>query len=86
MKNIFSNSNEKQSMVKKYGIFLNGKTLGIIGLGSIGKTFIRITKGLILNIVYDINQDKTIADNYGVKYCELNELLATSDIVSIHLV
>lgn len=65
---------------------LSGKRLGIIGLGRIGKAVAGRAKGFRMNIVYydrrrlSAEEEKTL----GVKSLPLDELLRTSDIVSIH--
>jgi len=70
---------------KKMGSLLSGKTLGIIGLGNIGKTLVKITHGLSLNILaYDIIRDQQFAEDNNIKYCDLEYLLQSSDIISIH--
>ena len=71
---------------KQMGSLLFGKTLGIIGLGSIGKNLVEITQGFRLQyLAHDIIQDKEFMEKYNVKYCKLDELLAGSDVVTIHL-
>lgn len=71
---------------KKMGLLLSGKTIGIIGLGNIGKTLVKITQGLSLKyLAYDIIKDQQFAENNNVEYCDLECLLQSSDIISIHL-
>lgn len=71
---------------KKMGSLLSGKTLGIIGLGKIGKELVKICEGFNLKILaYDVVSDNDFAEKYQIKYCDLNELLSLSDIVTIHL-
>jgi len=71
---------------KEMGNLLQGKTLGIVGLGTIGKTLVKLVKGFNFNILaVDLYQDELFAKNYGVNYCNLDTLLCKSDIVSIHL-
>jgi D-3-phosphoglycerate dehydrogenase len=71
---------------KKMGSLLSGKTLGIIGLGIIGKTLVEISQGFGLKyLAHDVQQDGVFAERYNLKYCSLNELLASSDVVSIHV-
>ena len=71
---------------KEMGNLLQGKTLGIVGLGTIGKTLVKLVKGFNFNILaFDLYQDDLFAKNYGVNYCNLGTLLGKSDIVSIHL-
>ena len=66
---------------------LKGRTLGIIGLGMIGKKTARLAQAFGMNVqYYDIarlSEDR--ADALGVKFALLDELLRTSDIVSLHV-
>ena len=71
---------------KEMGFLLNGKTLGIIGLGIIGKSLVKLVQGLNFKLLaFDILHDSKFAKVNNVKYCELNDLLKYSDIISIHL-
>ena len=71
---------------KTIGSLFSGKTLGIIGLGNIGRELIKLTMGFDLNyLAHDLNEDKKLVERYCVKYCDLDELLVQSDIVSVHL-
>ena len=71
---------------KEMGNLLHGKTLGIIGMGTIGKTLVKLVKGFNFNIMaFDLFQDEQFAKKYGVNYCDLDTLLSESDIISIHL-
>ena len=71
---------------KEMGNLLHGKTLGIIGLGSIGKTLVKLVKGFNFNIMaFDLFQDEQFAKDHCVNYCDLDTLLSESDIISIHL-
>ncbi|MCS6950169.1 MAG: phosphoglycerate dehydrogenase [bacterium] len=61
------------------------KTLGIIGLGKIGREVARRAKGLGMNVVaYDPFTPTEVAERIGVKLTDLNSLLAQSDFVTIH--
>jgi D-3-phosphoglycerate dehydrogenase len=71
---------------KEMGTLLHGKTLGIIGLGVIGKTLVKLVKGFNFNILaFDLYQDEQFAKDHCVNYCDLDTLLSESDIISIHL-
>ena len=71
---------------KQMGELLTNKTLGIVGMGAIGKQLVKILKGFNLNIIAnDLNQDESFAKEYNIQYAELDWLLKKSDIVSIHL-
>jgi len=62
------------------GVQLRGKTLGIIGLGGIGREAARIGRGLGMAV---IAWNRTPRD--GEKLVALDELLARSDVISVHL-
>jgi len=71
---------------KEMGNLLYGKTLGIIGLGVIGKTLVKLVKGFNFNILaFDLYKDEQFAKKYEVNYCDFDTLLSDSDIMSIHL-
>ncbi|MCC7370519.1 MAG: hydroxyacid dehydrogenase [Chloroflexi bacterium] len=68
------------------GFDLQGKRLGIIGAGSIGLHVIRMAKGFGMEVVAsDLRQNRLIADVLGFEYVDLDTLLATSDVISLHL-
>ncbi len=68
------------------GVDLYGKTLGIIGLGKIGSHVVRIAKGFGMNVlVTNRTRHQKLAKEMGFEYVELPELLAQSDVVSLHL-
>ncbi len=67
------------------GFDFHGKTVGVIGTGKIGSCFINIMKGFGMKIVcHDNYPNPTLKLDPHVKYVELDELYAQSDIVSIH--
>jgi phosphoglycerate dehydrogenase-like enzyme len=62
-----------------------GKTLGIVGLGRIGKAVARRARGFDMNVLAtDVVQDEAFAREYDVTYLPLPELLQRADIVSIN--
>lgn len=68
------------------GFDLEGKTLGVIGTGSIGQCVIRIAKGFMMKVVgYDARPDEQLARELGFTYLPMEELLATSDILTLHV-
>jgi glyoxylate reductase len=69
------------------GSDLKEKTLGIIGLGRIGgEVARRMHDGFDMNIVYyDAKRNEELEKIYKVKYVDLETLLKTSDIVSVHV-
>src|SRR5580700_7363319 len=62
------------------GVQLRGKTLGIIGLGGIGREVLRIGRGLDMEVIV-WNRSKQ-ADE---RLVELDDLLARADVISLHL-
>jgi D-lactate dehydrogenase len=67
------------------GFDMNGKTVGIIGMGRIGKIVAKILRGFNCNILaYDIVKDEEVIAKYNVEYCGLEKLTSLSDIISIH--
>ena len=69
------------------GFELFGKTIGIIGVGKIGRNAIKIAKGFGMKVLaYDIFLDQNFAKEVGFEYVPLETLLASSDVVSIHAV
>lgn len=67
---------------KGQSIQLHGKTLGIIGLGAIGRQFARLGQGIGMKVVaWTMNPNPAL----GFDLVELDDLLRTSDVVSVHL-
>lgn len=66
---------------------ISGKTLGLIGLGRIGKAVARRAVGFDMPIIYFNRQRLTTAeeDRLGVSYRSLEALLKEADIVSLHV-
>jgi phosphoglycerate dehydrogenase-like enzyme len=70
------------------GVFeLAGKTLGIVGLGNIGKKVARRAAAFDMRVhYYDIARlTEAEEDALGVRFVLLDELLRTSDVVSLHV-
>ena len=68
------------------GFNLQGKTIGIIGTGRIGLNVAQIAKGFDMNILgYEPHPKDDVAKQYGIKYVGLDELLAGSDVITIHV-
>jgi phosphoglycerate dehydrogenase-like enzyme len=66
---------------------LHDKTLGIVGLGTIGKKVARLARAFGMRVqYYDIKRlSEDEADALGVRFSLLRELVRTSDIVSLHV-
>ena len=76
----------------KWGMFfllgssLQGKTLGVVGMGGIGQSTARRAKAFGMDIVYQSRSeiDSAIAAELGARRVDLDELLTVSDVVSLH--
>jgi phosphoglycerate dehydrogenase-like enzyme len=72
--------------VWKHSVLLSGKTVGIIGLGWIGKGVAKRLRGFDCTILYH-NRNRLPAEEeaaLGVRYATLDDLLAASDVVSLN--
>lgn len=75
---------EGQWNKKKYeGIELKGKTLGIIGMGRIGRSLAKRAEALGMNIIYNDMFGKQ--DNLTYEFSNLENLLKISDFISLHV-
>ena len=74
---------EKKSFM---GRELTGKTVGILGLGNIGRLLIKRLSGFDVKILaYDPVLSPELADRLGATLCSVEEVFAQSDIVSLHI-
>ncbi len=69
------------------GLDLQGKTIGILGLGRIGGILAKRAKAFDMNIIYHNRKhvSKTKEKKLGVKYVSFEKLITQSDIISIHV-
>ena len=87
-KNIVTENNALRSgsWQTSVGIELAGKTIGIIGLGSVGKKIARYAKAFNMNILaWSPNLTRSLAEQSGAQLVNKEELLTKSDFVTIHL-
>jgi phosphoglycerate dehydrogenase-like enzyme len=62
-----------------------GRTMGIIGLGRIGRAVTRRCQGFAMRVIaHDVAPDRNYAREHGVELVPLDRLLAEADIVSLH--
>lgn len=67
------------------GFDLHGKTVGVIGTGRIGRVFVDICRGFGMRILcYDKFPAPGLDNGDTVRYVELDDLFAESDIISLH--
>lgn len=68
------------------GFDLNNKTVGIIGTGNIGSVMAKIMHGFGCQLLgYDLEENKTLVDQYNLRYTTLDDLCAKADIISLHV-
>ena len=69
------------------GIDLQGKTLGILGLGRIGSTLAKRVKAFDMKIIYHNRKrvSKSREKALGIKYVSQDKLITQSDVISIHV-
>ena len=68
------------------GFDLFDKTIGIIGLGDIGSSVMKIAQGFGMHIVaFSHHPDEALARKLGISFLGFTELLAASDIVTLHV-
>jgi phosphoglycerate dehydrogenase-like enzyme len=69
------------------GVDLNGKTLGVIGLGNLGSQVATVGKAFQMNVIaWSQNLTAERAVSLGAQLVTKDELLAQADIVTVHLV
>ena len=69
------------------GIVLNGRTLGLLGLGRQGRYMVPIAKAFGMEVIaWSQNLTAEAAAEAGVRRVEKDELFSSSDVLSIHLV
>lgn len=89
---LMRNINRCNSVIRKGGTIagliggeIKGKTVGIVGTGRIGTMTANLFKCMGANVIgYDITENPK-AIEFGVKYVGIDELMKSSDIISLHL-
>ncbi len=72
---------------ERLGFSLHGKTLGIVGLGHLGKRMVEVGKAFGMNIVaWSQNLTSEGAAAAGVTRVDKDELMSGADVITIHLV
>jgi len=80
-------SSGKWERYKFFGVELDGKTLGLIGSGRIGSRVAQYAKAFGMKVLaFDPYMPKETAESAGIKLVSMEDILKTSDFVSIHAV
>jgi D-3-phosphoglycerate dehydrogenase / 2-oxoglutarate reductase len=70
---------------KPMGRLLRGKTVGIVGLGRVAKALVKLLEPFAVSILAcDPEPDRSFARKHKIRYVELPQLLASSDVVTLH--
>ncbi len=68
------------------GFDLEGKTLGVVGTGEIGRRVIRIARGFGMEVVaFDVKPVQGLDEELGFTYADFDSLLGGSDIITLHV-
>lgn len=77
---------KKKIWKKEIGNLILNKTVGIFGLGRIGKMTAKLFQGLEANVIaYDLYPDINYAADNGIKILDKEELFKQSDIITVHI-
>nr|MBI5455842.1 hypothetical protein [Candidatus Levybacteria bacterium] len=91
---LIKNINEQSARLHKgewrdkslMGDDLNGKVLGLVGCGAVGKLLVKKLHGFEVNFLgYDPYLDDVTLKDFGIEKVSLQNLLKKSDIISLHL-
>ena len=63
---------------------LQGKTMGIVGFGRIGRHTAEIAKAMGMRVIAADADRKEVPDWPGFRWCDMDELMAAADVVSLH--
>ena len=70
---------------RRKGMELQGKTLGVVGCGRIGRLVASMGLGLGMNVVgYDVVPDPSFQPSNGFRFASLDEVLTRSHIITLH--
>lgn len=81
-----SEETRKGSWIRSTGMELKGKTLGILGLGAIGKVVAACARGFGMHVLaYDPYIDQIYCGNHEIEAVSFEMLMSRSNVVSLHL-
>jgi D-3-phosphoglycerate dehydrogenase len=67
-------------------VMLQGKTCGIVGTGAVGAEMARLARAIGMDVIaWTYNPTPERAEQLGVRFVELDELLRAADVVSLHV-
>lgn len=65
---------------------VDGKTIGIIGMGNIGQEITRKAQAFDMDVIYyDVDRKEDLEEKLGIEYKKLDELLKKSDVITLHV-
>ena len=68
------------------GFELQGKTLGVLGTGRIGRRVIAIGKGFGMDVIaFDLHPDEDSARRLGFRYAALDAVLSSAEVLTLHV-
>jgi D-3-phosphoglycerate dehydrogenase len=71
---------------RRENLYLAGKTLGVIGLGAIGRAMTRLARAIGMDVIaWSWHPSAERAEALGARAVDLDDLLRSSDVVSLHL-
>jgi phosphoglycerate dehydrogenase-like enzyme len=73
-----------KNQYKGFSSELSGKTIGIFGMGVVGKLLAKAAKGLGINVLYNSKTRNSDLEKQGIQFVEKSSLLAKSDIIGLH--
>lgn len=79
-------STREGGWVRSTGTELKGKTMGILGLGAIGKVTARCAFGFAMDVIaYDPYISLDYCTEHGIRSVEIDELFSSADVICMHL-
>ncbi len=65
---------------------LNGKTLGLIGVGAIGRRVAELGKGIGMDVIaWTFHPSAELGREVGLQWADFDEVIAKSDVLSLHV-
>ncbi len=72
-------------LANRHNITLRGKTMGVIGVGNVGSKVVQKAKALGMRVLQNDPPRQRLENNQNSDFCDLDTLLAQSDIVTLHV-